>query len=107
MQEARVLDRMGFEIPPVTTSLALQDTHYLGLVESLSSMLSIYYQVCHLAFLNWFPETLQFIMTLLLILRKAFPPCRLCELEARPEYVTCALFCMPFLLLSVSQVISN
>lgn len=44
IQEARLLDRMGFEVPPATTSLALQEAHYFGLAESLASMLNNYYQ---------------------------------------------------------------
>lgn len=45
--EARMLDRMGFEVPSNATSLALQETHYLAICEALTGMLSGYYQVLH------------------------------------------------------------
>ncbi|KAK9812551.1 hypothetical protein WJX73_008170 [Symbiochloris irregularis] len=44
MREARMLDRLGLAVPPAATTLALQESHYMAMSESLESMLRSYYQ---------------------------------------------------------------
>ena len=51
MEEALLLDRQGFEVPPAAQNLALQQRHYLTLADQLAGMLALFYQVrlplCH------------------------------------------------------------
>ena len=45
MDEALLLDRQGFIVPPAAQNLALQQRHYVGLADLLGSMLTSYHQV--------------------------------------------------------------
>ena len=45
MDEALLLDRQGFIIPPAAQNLALQQRHYVGLADLLGAMLTSYHQV--------------------------------------------------------------
>lgn len=44
-EEAWLLDRQGFGVPPAAQNLALQRKHYTGLADSLQAMLTGYHQV--------------------------------------------------------------
>ena len=45
MEEALLLDRQGFAVPPAAQNLALQQRHYLTLADQLAGMLVVFYQV--------------------------------------------------------------
>ena len=44
-EEAWLLDRQGFGVPPAAQNLALQRKHYTGLADSLQATLASYHQV--------------------------------------------------------------
>ena len=46
MEEALLLDRQGFAVPPAAQNVALQQRHYVTLADSLTGMLAAFHQVC-------------------------------------------------------------